>query len=229
MLQNMSITSERAKGSSAIQPRATDRGLRLLAIVADHPSGVALADAARSTELSPSTALRQLRSLESAGFAVHLADGRWAPGDELFRIARALTTVDSLARLAQPILVKLAAQTGESTYLAEPRDRSSAVYVAMEPSRHAIRHVSWLGRLLDRKSTAVGAALKGRIDADGTAMRADAVEVGITAISAPVHDGSGVIVAAVSVVGPTYRLQSFGVVAARQRVAEAAATLSAKL
>jgi IclR family transcriptional regulator, acetate operon repressor len=215
--------------SPAMHPRATDRGLRLLSVVSDHPLGVALADAARSTELSPSTALRQLRSLESAGFAVHLPDGRWAPGEELFRIARALTTADSLARLARPLLVSLAQQTGESTYLAEPRDKTTAVYVAMEPSRHAIRHVSWLGRLLDCKSTAVGAALKGRVDGDGTAMRDDAVEVGITAISAPVRDNSGAIVAAVSVVGPTYRLQTFGTDVARRLVADAASTLSAKL
>jgi IclR family transcriptional regulator, acetate operon repressor len=225
----MSITKERLSPSPAIQPRATDRGLRLLSVVSDHPSGVALADAARSTELSPSTALRQLRSLESAGFAVHLADGRWAPGDELFRIARALTTVDSLARMAQPLLVALAEQTGESTYLAEPRGKATAVYVAMEPSRHAIRHVSWLGRILDRKSTAVGAALKGRVDGDGTAMLDDAVEVGVTAISAPVRDCTEAIVAAVSVVGPTYRLKAFGTAEVRALVAETAATLSAKL
>jgi IclR family transcriptional regulator, acetate operon repressor len=237
MLQNMSITKERQGKSlspslqhaSAVQPRATERGLRLLSIVADNPSGVALADAARSTELSPSTALRQLRSLETVGFATHLPDGRWAPGDELFRIARALTLIDSLARLAQPLLVTLAEQTGESAYLAEPLDALTATYVAMEPSRHAIRHVSWLGRSLNRKSTAAGAALKGRVDTDGTVVRDDAVEVGITAISAPVRDGSGAIIAAVSAVGPTYRLQSFGLPAARRLVAECANTLSNRL
>lgn len=245
MLQNVSITKTRKRkpsakpsfvlpspalpSSSALQPRATERGLRLLSIVADYRSGVALADAARATELSPSTALRQLRSLESEGFAVHLPDGRWAPGDELLRIARALTTADDLVRLAQPLLVTLAEQTGESAYLAEPTDKATATYVAMEPSRHAIRHVSWLGRVLDRKTTAVGAALTGRLDADGTVMRGDAVEMGVTAISAPVRDGSGVVVAAMSVVGPTYRLKSFGIRAARRLVADAAEQLSAKL
>lgn len=232
MLRSMSITRERgsnARPSSALQPRATDRGLRLLSLVADHPSGVALADAARATELSPSTALRQLRSLESAGFAVHLADGRWAPGNELFRIARALTTVNSLVRLAQPLLTTLAFQTGESAYLAEPLDAATATYVAMEPSRHAVRHVSWLGRSLDRRTTAVGAALKGRVDPDGAVLRDNAVEVGVTAISSPVRDATGAIVAAVSVVGPTYRLKSFGLARARRMVADSAETLSAML
>jgi IclR family transcriptional regulator, acetate operon repressor len=217
------------KASPASQPRATDRGLRLLSIVADHPNGIALADAARSADLSPSTALRQLRSLAGAGFAVQLQSGKWVPGDELLRIARTLTTSDTLVRLAQPLLVHLAQQTGESAYVVEPRDKNTATYVAMEPSRHAIRHVSWLGQLLDRRSTAAGAALKGQVDADGTALRDDAVELGVTAISAPVRDMSGVIVAALSVVGPTYRLHDFGIHQARDLVFDTAAVLSEKL
>jgi DNA-binding IclR family transcriptional regulator len=238
MLQNVSITTElqpelqpehQPVRSSATQPRATDRGLRLLSIVADHPNGVALVEAARATELAPSTALRQLRSLESAGFAIHLADGRWAPGNELFRIARALTIIDSLARVAQPVLVALAEQTGESAYLAEPHEAGTATYTATEPSRHAIRHVSWLGRVLDCRATAVGAALDGRVDSDGTATRGDALEVGVTAVSASVRDKRGGIVAAISVVGPTFRLEAFGLDRTRQLVAESAAFVTAQL
>lgn len=211
---------------SSGHPRATERGLRLVSIVAEHPGGLTLADAARAAHLSPSTTLRQLRSLEGAGFATHLPDGRWASGPELYRIARSLDQHGSRARLARDTLVSLAEATGESAYLAEPLDASTATYVAMEPSRHAIRHVSWLGRRLDRRHTAVGAALKGRVDADGTALREDAVEIGVTAISAPVLDTDGSIVAAISVVGPTYRLQAYGLVAARKLVAAAAESLN---
>ncbi len=221
-------TSPRVSAVGAGQPRATDRGLRLVSIVADHPNGVSLADAARAADLTSSTALRQLRSLESAGFAVHLPDSRWAPGEELFRIARSLGQ-DSLARLAQSVLVSLAEQIGESAYLAEPVDTTTATYTAMEQSHHAIRHVSWLGRPLSRRNTAVGAALKGNVDPDGTALREDAVELGVTAISAPVRDERGVVVAAVSVVGPSYRLRAFGLAKARGLVADAAASLASAL
>ena len=215
MLQNM----------STVTPRATDRGLRLVSIVADHPSGLTLADAARAAELSPSTALRQLRSLESAGYALHHPDGRWGPGEELFRIARTLGP-GVLSDIAQPVLVALAAATGESAYLAEPIDATTATYVAMEQSHQAIRHVSWLGRPVSRRNTALGAALKGAVDADGTIVKHDAVESGVTAISAPVRDRRGTIIAAISVVGPTYRLKTFGLKRARALVTEAAATLS---
>ena len=225
MLRNM------PQASSASQPRATDRGLALLRVVADHatdetggaaPQGIALADAARAVALSASTALRQLRSLEMAGFASRNGDGRYLPGPELLRIARSLAAAATLPRLADAALVALAAATGESAYLAEAADSRHAVYIASHPGSHAVRHVSWLGQRVTRRSSAVGAALAGRVDADGVAMRLDAVEPGTTAVSAPVRDSSGKVVAAVSVVGPSFRLLENELAAARTAVAECA-------
>ncbi|MEY4173400.1 MAG: hypothetical protein RI900_565 [Actinomycetota bacterium] len=209
------------------QPRATDRGLALLRVVADHPDGIALADAARAVDLTASTALRQLRSLESAGFASRDADGRFVPGPELLRIARSLAGTVTLTRLAESALTALAEATGESAYLAEASDSRTAVYVAAAPGTHAIRHVSWLGQQVPRRSTAVGAALAGRVAADGAATRSDAVEPGVTAVSAPVHGVDGRIVAAISVVGPSFRLTGTALQHAQACVAQQARTLSA--
>jgi IclR family transcriptional regulator, acetate operon repressor len=94
-------------GQARTPARATDRGLRLVVAVADHPDGLALADAARVVGLSPSTALRQLRSLEVAGFATRDGDGHWMPGPELLRIARSLSSTATLSRLAEPTLTSL--------------------------------------------------------------------------------------------------------------------------
>jgi len=212
--------------SEAGRPRATDRGLALLRVVADHPSGIALADAARAVALTPSTTLRQLRSLESAGFAERTTDGRFVPGAELLRIARSLAASAALPRLAESVLAELASATGESAYLAEPSSRTSAVYSAMEAGTHAVRHVSWLGQRLPRRGTAAGAALAGKVDTDGTVVRCDAVEGGVTAVSAPVHDANGAIVGALSVVGPSFRLEGVALVRARAEVAKQAVTLS---
>lgn len=195
-------------------------------MVADHATGISLSGAARAVELAPSTALRQLRSLESAGFVARRdTDGRFEPGPELLRIARALAASTSLARLAEPVLAALAADTGESAYLAEPADRSWATYTALAEGRHAIRHVSWLGHRVPRRRSAVGAALAGRVDDDGTAVRHDAVEPGITAVAAPVHDHRGRVVAAVNLVGPSFRLAGDALAEARRAVAKAAGAL----
>jgi urocanate hydratase len=213
MLCNMVVTS-----SPHTRPRATDRGLALLSAVADRPEGLTLADAARAVDLVPSTAMRQLRSLESAGFVERRADGRYHAGPELLRIARHLVGSTSLTARAAASLTMLSRLTGESAYLAEPLDRTQAVYVAMEQSPHSVRHVSWLGRSVPRRGTAVGAALAGRVDAVGTVVRRDAVEPGITAVSAPVRDVTGRVVAALSVVGPSFRLDDDRVELVRELV-----------
>lgn len=211
------------------QPRATDRGLALLRVVADHPDGIALADAARAVELTPSTTLRQLRSLESAGFASRDTEGRFMPGPELLRIARSLAGAATLPRLAEASLLALAEATGESAYLAEVADSRTAVYVAAVPGTHAIRHVSWLGQQVPRRATAVGAALMGRVDPDGVVTRSDAVEPGVTAVSAPVRGADGRVVAAISVVGPSFRLTDETLLHARGSVARQARSLSSAL
>lgn len=212
----------------ALQTRSTDRGLSLLRVVADRVDGITLSDAARTVDLSPSTALRHLRSLEAAGFVTRRADdGRYEPGPELYRIARALSTAASLPRLAEPLLAELAATTGESAYLAEPLDRSLAVYTCLAEGHHAVRHVSWLGHQVSRRDTAVGAALAGRVEHDGVAVRVDAVERGITAVSAPVLGADGSPIAAISVVGPSFRLQGSLLDRARSAVAACAARVQA--
>ncbi len=231
ILRNVSQVSNRAlrvAGQSTVAEtaRATDRGLSLLREVADHPHGLPLADLARAVDLSASTALRQLRSLEAAGFAVRRTDGGWVPGPELQRIARNLAASATLPRLAESVLASLAQALGESAYLAEVADERTAVYVAMESGTHAVRHVSWLGHTVPRRGTAVGRALVGNVDPDGVAVREDAVERGITAVSAPVRDASRHVVAAVSVVGPSFRLAGEVLAAARGVVAEHAAQLS---
>jgi DNA-binding IclR family transcriptional regulator len=226
-MQRHAILRNMSDAQSNGRPRATDRGLALLRVVADHPDGIALADAARAVELTPSTALRQLRSLESAGFAARDLDGRFGPGPELLRIARSLSTTVALPRLAEPVLAALAEATGESAYLAEPVDSRRAVYVAMVPGTHAIRHVSWLGQHVPRRGTAVGAALAGRVEANGTVVRTDAVEPGVTAVSAPIIGADGLPLAAISVVGPSFRLHGHELARTVACVAQKARALSA--
>ena len=211
------------------QPRATDRGLRLLRVVADHASGISLSDAARAVALAPSTALRHLRSLEAAGFVARRDDdGRFEPGPELLRIARSLATSASLPRRAEPLLLELARSTGESAYLAEPDGKHTAIYTCVAEGHHAVRHVSWLGQNVTRRGSAVGAALAGKVDNSGVAVRLDAVEPGITAVSAPVIDRAGKVVAAISVVGPSFRLCGDGLAATCRSVADTAERLTAQ-
>ncbi|MCC6831777.1 MAG: helix-turn-helix domain-containing protein [Thermoleophilia bacterium] len=217
---------QRTDRAPAEPMRAVDRALRLLVSVAETDDGISLADAARRTSLAPSTALRQLRGLEAAGFVARTADGRFTAGPTLTRLGRRAASRSSLAVLAEPHLRALASDLEESAYLAVRSDAAHGVYLAQAPSPLAIRHVSWLGELVPLEGSALGAALEDRVDPDGVAVRTDAVEAGVTAVSAPVHGPGGGVVGAVSLLGPAFRLRGPALAAARGQVALHATALA---
>jgi urocanate hydratase len=180
-------------------------------------------------DLVPSTALRQLRSLEASDLLNRSAiDQLYRPGPALIKLSRTVFAGHSLASVAQPFLDALARATGESAYLAVAQNRGKAVYVATSPGHHALRHSGWLGRPFSSAGTAAGAALGGRTDADGAVARVGKLEAGITAVGASVLAPSGVI-AAINVVGPTFRLVDDQLDSVRAAVVAAAAQLSETL
>lgn len=208
------------------RPRSSDRVLQLLSAVGSSPTGVSLTEAAALVGLVPSTALRQLRSLEAAELLVRSdIDQLYRPGPRLIALAKTVFVGHSLSGSAQPFLDELAATTGESAYLAVGDGPRRASYVATSPGHHALRHSGWLGRSFSTASTAVGAALRGRVDDDGAIAREGTLEPGITAISAPIRSEAGII-GAVNLVGPTFRLIGAELGEARLAVAECARQIS---
>jgi DNA-binding IclR family transcriptional regulator len=206
--------------------------LQLLSAVGASPIPLSLTEAASLVGLVPSTALRQLRSLEAAGLLVREDDQLYRPGPQLVQLAHAVLVGESLSAIAQPFLDQLAVVTGESSYLAVAHGSRQASYIATAPGQHALRHSGWLGRSFATASTAVGAALRGRVDVDGVAAREGTLEPGITAISAPVFtraDAGRAVIGAVSLVGPTFRLSGDDLPVARQAVADCAVRISGAL
>lgn len=196
--------------------RTVSRALDLLAAVCD-AGDLALADAARRTDLSSSTALRLLRTLESSGF-VRRDDGVYRPGLRIVQLGAQALSSESLVSLAAASLRRLVQSTGESCYLSVPHLQGThhehGIYLAMEEGTHSVRHSSWVGRSLPLEGTAVGAALRDEAPQQGPeagyVVVHDAVESDVTAIAAPVRvpaaHGLGRIVAALSVVAPSYRM-----------------------
>ncbi len=205
--------------------RTVERAFALIDALSGNPDGLALSEAARRVDLAPSTALRQLRSLASLGYTERRDDGRFVPGPELLRLALRLTREPVLPRLAQPVLDRLTEETGESTYLAVPVGNTKAMYVAQAQSSRRIREVSWLGESIELTDTALGAVLAGRVDVDGVVVREGAVEDEVTAVVAPVVGPEGTPMAAVSLLGPSYRLTPERIEELRPMVAQAAEQL----
>ncbi|CEA09740.1 Acetate operon repressor [Arthrobacter saudimassiliensis] len=206
--------------------RTVERALDVLGAVCAAGS-TSLADAARAAGLSASTALRLLRTLEGSGFVRRDGDGGWRPGLRLVQLGAQALGHEELVPLAAPALSRLVAETGESAYLAVPGPvAGEAVYLAVHEGTRSVRHTSWVGRSLPLAGTAAGAALGGQLGEGGYAVADSAVEEDVTAVAAPVTAGSGSharIVAALSVVAPSYRTDAARTAELGRLVADAAA------
>jgi IclR family acetate operon transcriptional repressor len=207
--------------------RTVERALALLASVCDR-GGANLADTARDCELAPSTALRLLRTLETTGFVRKDQSGRYRPGSRIIQLgAQALSDV-SLVDLAEPAMEELATETGESVYLSVEGHAATAVYINIVEGTHSVRHASWVGRTVPLDVSAAGHALRGKVPEDGYVVVERGVETDVTAIACPVYSQAR-IVAAMSLVVPSYRVTARQSKQYGQMLVAATADVSARL
>lgn len=208
--------------------RTVDRAIGLLSEVCAEGE-ITLSECARRTGLPTSTALRLLRTLEASGFVSRDAAGAYRPGSRLIQLGAAALGRQGLVRLAEPALRRIVAATGESTYLismAGPED--TAIYVAMVEGTHSVRHTSWVGRAVPLADLAVGAEPGGLTPAEGYVAQRGVLEPDVTAISAPIPRPGG-IVGALSLLGPSYRIDDDAVRAYGRIVGREARALADRL
>ncbi len=206
--------------------RTTSRTLDLLEFVLAEGE-TNLTSAAAAVALTPTTALRHLKSLEARGYVHRDPLGLFSAGPTFLRLAAAALRDGPhahLIALSRPHLAALAGATGESAYLAI-RDGAKATYLATIESTRAIRHTGWLGRQVPIRGTAIGEALTGET---GIRVRTGAVEPDITAVAVSVRGGDQII-GALSVVGPTHRMTDEQIRIAGRELADAGSALAAEL
>jgi IclR family acetate operon transcriptional repressor len=199
--------------------RTVERALGLLAEVSS-AGAVTLSEVARRTGLAPSTALRLLRTLETAGFVARGDDGCYHPGNRLVQLGALALGRQSLVTQVRPSLQRIVERTGESTYFVVRGVADTAVYLAMVEGTHAIRHTSWVGRAIALADLAVARALDGSVAPDGYIAQRDRLEPDVTAIAAPIRWTAG-IAGAINLLGPTYRIDEatmhvYGEIVARE-------------
>jgi IclR family acetate operon transcriptional repressor len=208
--------------------RTVERALALLATICDR-GGANLADSARDCDLAPSTALRLLRTLENTGFvAKEEVGGTYRPGSRLIQLGAQALSNESLIDLAKPVMEKLVADTGESAYLSVEGHAGTALYISIVEGTHSVRHASWVGRSVPLDTSAAGQVLRGRVSAQGYVIVERGVEADVTAIASPVYSGARVV-AAMSLVVPSYRLNARQAAEYGRTLGSAAASFSAGL
>ncbi|MES2941505.1 MAG: IclR family transcriptional regulator [Pseudomonadota bacterium] len=216
--------SQAAAGGAA----AVDRALSLLTVFKTGDSSLSLNELARRTRLYKSTALRQLASLEHAGFVQRLADGSYALGSELARLGSLYAASFSLDRVLLPALQALVNITRESAayhVLQGQPPRQSRLCLYRVDSPQSVRDNIRAGDILplDKGS---GARVLMAFAANGTALTAQTAQdrqisalireqgffaaVGdrladVAGISAPVFKRDGSIAGALTLTMPAHR------------------------
>jgi IclR family acetate operon transcriptional repressor len=215
--------------------QSAERVLALLTSFDESRTEQGVTELAQSIGVHKSTASRLAAVLERAGLLARHGR-RYRLGLETVRLGSlALRSFDVVAS-TRPAMENLSRQTGETINLAVP-DGSGILNVAEVPGTFILSCSSgWIGRRTKPHAVANGkvllahgaipvprqldrytaqtitdrAALEAELAAvrlNGWAAAAGELEDGLVAVAAPVFDGAGACVAALSVSGPAFRLQ----------------------
>src|ERR1700753_797595 len=200
-----------------------DKAVGVLHTIAESPCG--LAELCERTGLPRATAYRLAAALEVYRLLARDDEGRWRLGPALTELAAQLT--DPLLAASAAVLPALRETTGESVQLYRREGTSRVCVAALEPSA-GLRDTVPVGARLPMTAGAGGQVLRAHSDAAtqkgvlptakftdrtlaevrrrGWAQSVAEREPGVASVSAPVRDGRGVVVAALSVSGPIDRI-----------------------
>jgi IclR family transcriptional regulator, acetate operon repressor len=226
-----------AHGTAAI-----DRGADLLVRVLESEQPVALTDLASAAGLPKSTASRLVSALERRGLIEQDGErGRLRPGPAILRVAERSMLERSLVDMSRSALDALSEATGETINLSVPGPEG-VEHIAQVDSRHFLGAGQWLGRSVGYERSANGKvfAAFGRAPTDGAAelnavrrddfaTSIDELELGLSAIAAPVRGARGEVIAALSISGPTLRMPPERITELRTILTSEARTLSRRL
>ncbi|KAA1250723.1 IclR family transcriptional regulator [Mycobacterium simiae] len=200
-----------------------DKAVAVLHAIAESPCG--LAELCERTGLPRATAYRLAAALEVHRLAGRDEEGRWRLGPAVSELA--VRVDDPLLAASAVVLPRLRETTGESVQLYRREDTSRVCLAALEPAA-GLRDTVPVGARLPMTAGSGAKVLLAYSDAAtqqavlatakfsdralaevrrrGWAQSVAEREPGVASVSAPVCDGRGVVIAAISVSGPIDRM-----------------------
>jgi DNA-binding IclR family transcriptional regulator len=199
-----------------------DKAVAILRAVAEEPA--TLAELVTRTGIPRATAHRLAVALEGHRLVRRKDEGTWAPGPGLSELARGGT---DLAELVERHLVALRDASGESAQF-YVREGGTRICIAAAERASGLRDTVPVGARLPMTAGSAAHALLAFAPADevtrllpsasftartlldvrrrGWAHSIAEREAGVASLSAPVRDGAGTVLGAVSISGPVERL-----------------------
>jgi IclR family transcriptional regulator, acetate operon repressor len=225
----------RADVAAGATYQSAERVCALLTSFDDSRVELGVTEMAASLGVHKSTASRLAGVLERSGLLTR-SGRRFRLGLEIIRLGTlAVRSMDFIATM-QPAMDKLSQQTGETVNLAVP-DGPDVLNVAEVPSTYILNSSGgWIGRRTAPHAVANGKVLLAygaigvpqrlerytdhtitsrqalgeelaAVRRNGYATAVAELEEGLVAVAAPVFDGTGTCVAALSISGPAFRMR----------------------
>ncbi|HVL86080.1 MAG TPA: IclR family transcriptional regulator [Pseudonocardia sp.] len=225
---------------ASVGSQAVDRASALLALVVESGRPRTFTSLVEELGLAKSTTSRLLQALERSRLVQRDQRGAFRPGALFSLHAARPNALHDLAELARPTLERIGALTEETVNLSVARG-NDVVQIAQIDSRYLLGSTNWVGVETPAHCTALGKVLyafgalplpRGNLERRtahspvdraqldhalvevrrrGWAVSLDELEVGLGAVAAPVRAVDGAVVAAISVSGPTARVNDHGI------------------
>jgi IclR family transcriptional regulator, acetate operon repressor len=241
--------------SSQIQ--SIDRAAMILELILSSDQAPTFSDVTDSTGLPKSTASRLLASLEANNLIAKNEDNNYVAGATITRFSHSSGPEEDLIARSHASMELLSQETGEAINLAVLVG-DEVQQIAQIDSKYLMGNVNWVGLSVPTHCSAVGksflafgsAETSGRLSKRtsksittksalhldlkavrkrGWALSESELEVGLTAIGAPIFNADGTVVAALSVSGPTMRLTSERVEAIGELISQQGLLISEQL
>jgi IclR family acetate operon transcriptional repressor len=152
-----------AEAGAAVQ--SLDRGLRVLAVVADK-DGLSLSEVAAAAQMAPATVYRMLMTLEGHGMVeFDRAAQLWSVGVGAYRVGSAFLRGRKLVDRARAVMQELVEQTGETANLGVADD-DSVVFVSQVETHQAIRAFFRPGTRSPLHASGIGKAILAHLPAE---------------------------------------------------------------
>lgn len=214
--------------------QAVDRATRIVSLVVEAEEPLTTSHIANELDLAKSTASRLLTTLE-AGSLLEGTPLGYVAGSLFWLYAARHDPWEETARLAEPIMELVAARTEETVHLGVARN-GEVVHVAQINTHYLLGSQDWTQREVPAHASAIGKVLfaydtlalpewplegyteqtvtqpatlarqLATVRKRGFATAVDELEIGLTAVAAPVTGVSSHVFGALGVSGPTSRI-----------------------
>ena len=215
--------------------QAIDRASALLIHILESSTPPLLSELSRAHEIPKSTTSRMLSALERQGLVRRERNGAFIAGDVLTQFARAHNHDSVLIARMHSVLEKIALSTGETANLAVESNGQMQLIDQVD-GHYLLGATNWVGKRIPLHASALGKVLLaygaatiplGRLEKltaktitsrtrlltelenvrrKGFAIIIDELEEGLVAVAAPIREGDGRVVGAISISGPSPRL-----------------------